>query len=337
MLHRHTDTHLLVYYQDSLLMVKNQSEGYDSYDALGRHTEVFAGITSEKLPSFDPADDHSGQQDPDGHYVIAYGYQDRLLEQINSLLQQVHTAAALTHPRDHLVNTLVKNYTRITYVTGLSPAVAKADTEEAVPLPIGEPPSEMTALGQYFTAHGMWLGALSRLQIQAGSPRTQQLLEAEVLPHFENKKQSAIGNMQIFYMYRLRAKSRELFERTRTGALVIIQDLYRHHDTEQWFHPGVQNTEEYLIHTEHLESYIDPDLEQLREWIKDSYLAHGQPYLVMPLGWVLDEALMHSVALRFLAGTAGAIRLHVETGTGRVILIEVCTDEPAHKVQLSIK
>ncbi|WP_017813774.1 hypothetical protein [Paenibacillus shenyangensis] len=334
MLHRYTDTHLLLYYNDSLLMISARPQGYESYDELSEYTQVFMVSGPEELESFDPAGDHSDNHDPHGQYVIDYGYHDHLLEQINGLLRPEREQRTIpyTVANHHLMNTLVKNYTRVVYTEGPI-STANADITEMILLPEDELPAEMTALAQYFTAHGMWLGALSRLQIQAGSPKTQHMLRTEVLPHFENKKQSASnGDIQTFYMYRLRAQSRELFERTHTGALSIIHDLYRHHDTEEWFRPGVQDTEEYLIHTEHLESDMDSELDHLREWIKDSYLAYGQHYLVMPLGWMLDDSLLHSVALRFFAGIAPAIRLRVESGTGRIILIELCADEPAHSV-----
>ncbi|WP_046215600.1 hypothetical protein [Paenibacillus wulumuqiensis] len=335
MRYRYTSTHLLIDREDSVLAIASRAQGYASHDELSRHTHVLAAMSPEEFDTLE-LDNQQLQHDPAAP-TLQPG--DRLLEKVNMLLalagayEAEEAAPVRTQVETQILYPWLKNYTVIQYVQQPATTEVQALDWQDVPLADEQTPEGMTALAQYFAAHSMWLGAISRIRIQAGPPEMQHMLHREVLPHFEHTKQHLIGDqVESFSMYRLWPQSREWFEQTSTAALPIVRDLYRHHDSEEWYRDGRHGMLYYLVDTEQIEPYDEDELEHLRQLIRCSYLEQGDSYAVTPLGWQLEDSLRHSVALRFLASITPFVRLCVDGGTGRIILIELFQSEPAHPV-----
>ncbi|OKP98281.1 hypothetical protein [Paenibacillus sp. P46E] len=197
-------------------------------------------------------------------------------------------------------------------------------------------PSGMTAAAQYFIAQNAWLSDDFRQNIPAHNENIRELILAEIAPHFANVRQCVReGSVEMIYLQELKTESRQRFGETQTGILPVLEDLYRHHDISDRFNGVKRTIINYMVNKDALEPYEVPDTETLQALLSSYLDLPDVEYSVMPLGWLFDENLRYSEALRFFAGFVPHLMLGVDEDTGEVILLQMSGKEFARKVLLN--
>ena len=197
-------------------------------------------------------------------------------------------------------------------------------------------PTEMSALGQYFTASSVWLSDDFTVVIPMLDEEVQDRVMQEVAPHFSKVKQLVRkGRMESLYLQHMKPESVKLFNENQAGILPVMKDLHRHRDNGDRFSGHKRNLVYYTVKVNVLEPYEEEGAGKLQALLRKAFFGElVTDYGHLPLGWQFDDSLRHSVALRFLAGFAPNLTITVDQDTNEVVMLHLSQKELIHTLDL---
>jgi hypothetical protein len=197
-------------------------------------------------------------------------------------------------------------------------------------------PSTMTALAQYFTAGSIWLTDNFSVGIPGHNEEVRRLIMEELASHFVDVKLCITeGEIETIYMQHVRPESKKLFADAKTSVLPVMEDLYRHHEISEWRHEGRKKLLYYTVNISALKPYDAADTQGLKTVLRKAYLDQGKEFVLMPLGWLFDDSLRDSIALRFFAGFVPSLTLVIDSDSNQVITLQMSREEFRHPVMLN--
>lgn len=215
---------------------------------------------------------------------------------------------------------------------GLSPNM------EQVAFPEGS--NELSVLGQYYTAANVWWGDHVQTTVPYGTEEAYRIFAQEIAPHFnkiiqisEKPKTEKVELGKAAAVYRksltlteLRPQSKKLFQAARTAAMLLLEDLYRHHNFEAAYVENSRPLVRFRVNGKKLQSCPDSllkELQPLSHFLLTAYFDRGEApeYALLPLGWKMEDGLRNSLALRFFASFVPTLELHVDPDTNDVVML----------------
>lgn len=194
-------------------------------------------------------------------------------------------------------------------------------------------PTSMTALGQFYAAACLGHSDSVVIDLPVPDSETEQLILNEIASHFADVRRISVENEgNSIRMMQLKPGSRLLCEAAVMGAMPIFKDLYRHSSTVSLYQGKRRTLLLFSIETSRLEPYVDEDLNPLNHLLCKAYLNSGKEYNVTPRGWILNEDLCESIALRFFAGFSPSITLYVDEDTNEVVMLRLAREPHLHTV-----
>ncbi len=197
-------------------------------------------------------------------------------------------------------------------------------------------PTEMSALGQYFTAASVWLSVDFTVAIPVLDEEVRERIMQEVAPHFAEVKQVVRkGRIETVYLRQLKPGSVKLFNDNQAGILPVMKDLYRHHDIGDRYAGRKRELVHYTVKVNALEPYEEDGAGELQALLRKAFFGEEvTDFGLLPLGWQFDDSLRHSLALRFLAGFAPNLTITVDQDTNEVVLLHLSQKELIHTLNL---
>lgn len=232
----------------------------------------------------------------------------------------------------------IQDYSTLAYSSGRERMEFAEHVSADVTRILTDDPAGMSALGQYFTAASVWLsGDLNfRVGIPVHNEEVRERVMNEVAPHFAEVKQWARkGRIETVYLQHLKPGSIKLFDENKAGILLVMKDLYRHHDIGDRYTGHKRKLIHYTVKVDALEPYEEEGAGELQALLRKAFFGEVvTDFGHLPLGWQFDDSLRHSVALRFLAGFAPNLTITVDQGTNEVVMLHLSQKELIHTLNL---
>lgn len=192
-------------------------------------------------------------------------------------------------------------------------AIRSVETVESPELP-----ERLTETAIWFTAMAVW-GADDSLALPAYSESAVRLIMEQVAPCFRNvRRLGGPGSGQIL-LQSIRPEISETLERSSSGLIEVVKDLYRQPSRKQT--DAAASLLTYTLDMETLDPIAAEGQAELKTLLQELYFDAGETCLLTPSGWRFEEALGLSPALRFLAGIASEIQLLADGATGEILVI----------------
>ncbi|AIQ12805.1 hypothetical protein [Paenibacillus durus] len=197
-------------------------------------------------------------------------------------------------------------------------------------------PGDITSLAQFFMAGSIWLNDNFQIGIPVHDEEVLKLVVSEVAPHFKEVKQCmAQGEVNVIYMKNVKPGSKMLFASAKNGVLPVMADLYRHRDLSNWYIGRKRNVLHYTVNGNALQSYSIPGTSALRTVLEKAFWGRDEPYVLLPTGWIFDDSLRDSAALRFFAGFVPCLTLVIDADSNEVITLQLSREESRHQIRLN--
>lgn len=197
----------------------------------------------------------------------------------------------------------------------------------------------MTALGQYFVAAGIWLAENVMIEIPVHDEETRRLILEQIAPHFAQvQRVTQAHEAETIRLQHLRPESKDLFHRTKTAVLPILEDIYRQPGAQEEQREGRRTLLYYTVESGKLEPYPSEawqELKDVKELLTRAYLHPGGQFGILPSGWTLNAALSHSIALRFFGSFIPAITVCVDADTTEIVMLQFTNQPIKHPVLIA--
>lgn len=203
---------------------------------------------------------------------------------------------------------------------------------------LDQEPEQMTALAQFFAAVSVWGNDNTMNIIPVDDGEVRKLVMDELSIHYQNVRLCIEEHRtQLVYLQQMKTKSAELFATANPKFMMVLEDLYREPRSKDQMHlmGKKRSLLYYSVDPSSLTSFDVDGTASLKLLLNQTYLERGESFVLQPRGWVLDDGLSESLALRFFAGFVPALTLVVDADTDQVISLELSRAEIRHEVELN--
>lgn len=187
-----------------------------------------------------------------------------------------------------------------------------------------QPPSSINEIALFFLAGSVILDESMMLSLYAKSDSVQKTIMNDIAPHFEDVKIVYVENeIEIINMQQIKCKSVLLFNKSDSEVIEIIKDLYRTNDMSVWKPEGIRETSHYAVNKEKLDKRNCSVFVELQRFITEAYMDIGEPLVLFPTGWNLEDGLIKSPFLVFMASFVPIITLLVDDSNNQVVAVKL--------------
>lgn len=185
----------------------------------------------------------------------------------------------------------------------------------------------MTVFAQFLNASSVLLPGNTSVQLGVENEEIHNLILKELVPHYEKVKVVLIDNrINTIMMEELKNDSVEIFRSMeQSGELSpLIMDFYRSSDRNLLGPHKKRRTCRYFnVKLDKLEPINLTGTDSLRKWIEDGYIQPNERLALSPTGWVLEDELQKSVALRFFASFCPSLLLVVDADDMKIVGLDI--------------
>ncbi|NRF94834.1 hypothetical protein HQN89_28495 [Paenibacillus frigoriresistens] len=185
----------------------------------------------------------------------------------------------------------------------------------------------MTVFAQFLNASSVLLPGNTSVQLGIENEEIHNLILKELVPHYEKVKVVLIDNrINTIMMEQLKNDSVEIFRSMeQSGELSpLIMDFYRSSDRNLLGPHKKRRTCRYFnVLLDKLEPINLTGTDSLRKWIEDGYIQPNERLALSPTGWVLEDELQKSVALRFFASFCPSLLLVVDADDMKIVGLDI--------------
>ncbi|UOQ91471.1 hypothetical protein MUO14_12835 [Halobacillus shinanisalinarum] len=146
----------------------------------------------------------------------------------------------------------------------------------------------------------------------------------EIAPHYEKVQMIKMNdivtkiNLKFLKSHSQKLLKEALFKETKDS---IINDIYR---TDKLYIPTHETKLKYFkVKCKYIQPVSHTDFERVMDFIDSSFLSSGESFSLRPSGWVLEDGLRNSIAIRTFSSFSKEIILVVDSIDNTVIAMDI--------------
>lgn len=184
-------------------------------------------------------------------------------------------------------------------------------------------PTDISEVGQLFAAYSVIIGSDAMTQIPTPNETSINLISTEIIPHYTNVKGVYNdGELQRINVRGLKPTSKMIIEnKLKDGIYPVVTDLYRSDDLN--LATGKRSLKYFSIQKADITPLITRETEKMHHFFQNTFFADTGSVFLSPTGWLLEEKLRESVAIRTFVVFANSIVLVVDEGDNRIVGLDI--------------
>lgn len=184
-------------------------------------------------------------------------------------------------------------------------------------------PTDMSEVAQLFAAFSVIIGSDAMTQIPTPNETSINLINTEIIPHYTNVKGVYNdGVLQRINVRGLKQTSEMIIKnKLKDGIYPVVTDLYRSDDLN--LATGRRSLKYFSIRKEDIIPLITRETEKLQHFFQNTFFADTGSIFLSPTGWLLEEKLRESVAIRTFVVFASSLVLVVDEGDNRIVGLDI--------------
>ncbi|UOQ43736.1 hypothetical protein MUN89_17900 [Halobacillus salinarum] len=147
----------------------------------------------------------------------------------------------------------------------------------------------------------------------------------EIAPHFHKVQLIKTNdNITTINLKFLKTHSQELLNKAldEQSPDSIINDIYRTNKLYKIPKHGL-NLKYYKVHCEYIQPVTLQNFDRVMDFIDSSFLKSGEPFSLRTSGWILEEELKNSIAIRAFSSFSKEIILVVNSADDTVVFVDI--------------
>lgn len=184
-------------------------------------------------------------------------------------------------------------------------------------------PIDITEVGQLFAAYSVIIGSDAMTQIPTPNETSINIITTEIIPHYRDVKGVYNdGVLQRINVKGLKPTSKRIIEnKLKDGIYPVVTDLYRNDDLN--LATGRRSLKYFSIRKEEILPLITRETEKLEHFFHNTFFAKKGSVFFCPTGWILEEKLRESVAIRTFIVFASSLVLVVDASDNRIVGLDI--------------